>query len=144
MLASGADVAAFRYGLERFPALRRVTVTPLAHGHLLFTPLCETPMIRAFPRGFNYYFPRSWRTLEWDGMTPEAEQWSQLSEDKKNRWRGLRIVTQCLTQTQSHSVSELVLDVGTTSSGINGTIFAEPCDEYDSLFQLETCRIPKT
>jgi hypothetical protein len=34
------------------PALKRVTITPSAHGHL-FTPLYPTPIIRAFPKGFN-------------------------------------------------------------------------------------------
>ncbi|KAJ0416006.1 hypothetical protein BJY00DRAFT_326607 [Aspergillus carlsbadensis] len=47
------DAEAFVYGLKRFTALKRVTVTPAAHGWI-YAPLYETPMIRAFPRGDDY------------------------------------------------------------------------------------------
>lgn len=53
ILQSGADIAALAYALSRFPSLRRVTITPAAHG-FLFNPLYATPMIREFPVGFNY------------------------------------------------------------------------------------------
>lgn len=43
------DSNVFRYGLQRFPSLKRITITPAAHGWL-YTPLYQTPMIRAFPR----------------------------------------------------------------------------------------------
>ncbi|KAL7900938.1 hypothetical protein HDV63DRAFT_402331 [Trichoderma sp. SZMC 28014] len=58
VIANGADADALRYGLQRFPALRKVTGTPATHGRL-FTPLYEPPMIRAFPYGFNYPIPRA-------------------------------------------------------------------------------------
>ncbi|KAJ6140187.1 hypothetical protein N7471_006673 [Penicillium samsonianum] len=51
------DAHAFLYGVKQFPALKRVTITPSAHGYL-FIPLYPTPMIRAFPKGFNYPIPR--------------------------------------------------------------------------------------
>lgn len=51
--SSGADAEALRCGLKRFPALRKITITPAAYGRLDF-PVYKTPMIRAFPAGFNY------------------------------------------------------------------------------------------
>ncbi|KAF4919570.1 hypothetical protein CGCVW01_v007723 [Colletotrichum viniferum] len=57
VLATATDSAAFEWALagKRFPNLRRVTITPAAHG-ILFFPQYLTPMIRAFPYGFNYPF----------------------------------------------------------------------------------------
>jgi hypothetical protein len=56
VLSTQADIEALKYGITRFPALKRITITPAAHG-TLYTPLYETPMIRAFPCGFNYLIP---------------------------------------------------------------------------------------
>ena len=44
VLVSGADADALRYALERFPSLRRIIITPAAHGKL-DAPLYETPVI---------------------------------------------------------------------------------------------------
>ncbi|KAJ5752666.1 hypothetical protein N7520_009583 [Penicillium odoratum] len=52
VIESRDDEKAFIYGIERFPRLKRVTVTPAAHGRIFF-PLYPTPTIRAFPYGFN-------------------------------------------------------------------------------------------
>lgn len=41
ILSSGTDVGAQRYGSERFPSLKRITITPVAHG-FLFRPMYET------------------------------------------------------------------------------------------------------
>ncbi|KAJ5214408.1 hypothetical protein N7449_001577 [Penicillium cf. viridicatum] len=57
VLAGKFDEEAFIHGIKQFPALKKVTVTPAAHG-VLFTPLYQTPMIRSFPQGFNYPIPR--------------------------------------------------------------------------------------
>ncbi|KAH8671424.1 hypothetical protein BX600DRAFT_496129 [Xylariales sp. PMI_506] len=65
VLISNADTEALRYGLARFTSLQKITVTPAAHG-ILFTPLCETPMIRSSPPGFQYPLPRTWPTMEPD------------------------------------------------------------------------------
>lgn len=51
-----SDLHAFSYAIERFPSLKRVEVTPSAHGSL-FTPLYPTPTIRSFPKSFNYPIP---------------------------------------------------------------------------------------
>ncbi|GKT56023.1 hypothetical protein ColTof3_03362 [Colletotrichum tofieldiae] len=50
VLSTSADVAAFEWALEkgRFPNLKRITLTPAAHG-ILFKPLYPTPAIRALP-----------------------------------------------------------------------------------------------
>ncbi|KAL3440458.1 hypothetical protein BJX65DRAFT_314756 [Aspergillus insuetus] len=47
VIFSRRDVEAFVYGLRKFPNLKRITLTPAAHGHL-WGPLYVTPMIRAF------------------------------------------------------------------------------------------------
>lgn len=136
VLNSTADIDAFRYGLQRFPSLTRVTITPFAHGEL-FTPLHETPMIRSFPRGFNYPLPRTW--LVHKPELPDlglAQPWSGLSEADKDRWRGFRIVARELAQDQNHRVTELAIDDCHMLSGINCTIFTEPCAEYDDLVAL--------
>ncbi|KAJ5120587.1 uncharacterized protein N7515_009975 [Penicillium bovifimosum] len=59
VLASQSDLEAFAFGVKQLPALKRVTITPAAHGNLI-TPLYQTPMIRAFPENFNYPIPRGW------------------------------------------------------------------------------------
>ncbi|KAH6838550.1 hypothetical protein B0I37DRAFT_316717 [Chaetomium sp. MPI-CAGE-AT-0009] len=134
VINSGADTEAFRYGLERFISLKRVTITPFTHG-LWLTPLYETAMIRAFPRGFNYPISRTW--LVNDGNErPVAHRWSQMSEGEKDRWRGFRIVTRELAKTERRGVSELVIDVNHLLSGINCTILSEPCAEYDDLLKV--------
>ncbi|KAL4982214.1 hypothetical protein BDW68DRAFT_192356 [Aspergillus falconensis] len=95
------DADAMAYGLPRFPALERITVTPAAHGWI-FAPLRETPMIRAFPRGFNYSMP------------PEAT---------KQRFRGFCIVTRAVAQCSKHHVSQLIVDVNSLETGLNCRVF---------------------
>jgi hypothetical protein len=92
VLNSGADLDAFRYGLERFPLIQTVTITPLAHGRL-FTPLYETPMIRAFPRGFNYLLPRSWPVHDPTYTPSPSRPWNQIPDYEKDGWRGFRLFT---------------------------------------------------
>ncbi|KAF0634883.1 hypothetical protein FPSE5266_02399 [Fusarium pseudograminearum] len=53
VVSSNADIEAFNYGLRRFTSLKRVTITPSAHGKPR-SPLYRTPMIRAFPAEFDY------------------------------------------------------------------------------------------
>ncbi|PTB43589.1 uncharacterized protein TrAFT101_002148 [Trichoderma asperellum] len=126
VIAHGADVQAFRYALQRFPALRTVTVTPAAHGWL-FTPLYETPMIRAFPYGFNYPLPRGWPTERCYDTGEEPAPW----EDSKARWRGYCLVVKVLAQErQHHRVSELRIDSHNLRNGLNCRIFEQPSEEY--------------
>lgn len=88
VISTGADADALRYGLSRFPALRRLAITPAAHGSL-FAPLYETPMIRAFPEGFMYPVSCAWPGLDdsrgYETMLP----WD---DDEREKWRGVCIV----------------------------------------------------
>ena len=124
VIASGADETALRYALERFPSLKRITVTPAAHGWL-FSPLYETPMIRAFPSGFHYRIPRGWPAA------PVADRIRIRAG--RDHWRGASMVMRILSQQQHHGVSELVLDNSELNSGFNCHIFDEPCDDYTNL-----------
>jgi hypothetical protein len=124
------DEKAFLYGLQRFPRLKRVTVTPAAHGWL-FTPLYETPMIRAFPYGFNYPIPRGWHFDQTEGQVVEPLPWSEATEEYKELWRGARITLRVLSQVKKHNFSELSFDSKQLHTGINFRIFDQPCEEYN-------------
>ncbi|KAJ5143146.1 uncharacterized protein N7515_001933 [Penicillium bovifimosum] len=128
VLAGRSDLEAFAFGVKQFPALKRVTITPAAHGSNLITPLYPTPMIRAFPEGFNYPIPRGWL---YPRATPEpatAYTWSQYPE-LRDRYRGFRTAIRVLAN-EPNSVSELVMTFNFIPTGINCTIFDEPCEEY--------------
>ncbi|KAL7949191.1 hypothetical protein V8C42DRAFT_362574 [Trichoderma barbatum] len=124
VIASGADAEALRYGLRQFPALQRVSVTPAAHGWL-FTPLYETPMIRAFPYGFIYPIPRGWPTRRGGKVSVFAESW----EDTKEKWRGFSIVAEALAQEQHH-VAEFLIDSHYLHAGLNCCLFEQPNKVY--------------
>ncbi|XHG02546.1 hypothetical protein AWENTII_005893 [Aspergillus wentii] len=134
VLVFKSDVDAFIYGLKRFPALKRVTITPAAHGWL-FAPLYATPMIRAFPYGFNYPIPRGWPTSEDAQTPPYAYSWQDMNEEMKDQWRGFRIVTRVLAE-QEHNITELICNVNQLPTGLNCTMFDYPCEEYDKLASL--------
>lgn len=120
VLSSQADVDALRYGIARFPALRRVTITPATHG-VLYSPLYQTPMIRAFPYGFNFPIPRGWPTMPLGHSPPyDALPWGD--ETQNNRWRGFSIVLRALAE-EDHRVSELAVDVNGLCTGMNPHVF---------------------
>ncbi|KAG6365594.1 hypothetical protein INS49_007205 [Diaporthe citri] len=139
VLATDADEAAFKYGLQQFPALRRVTITPAAHG-FLFKPLYETPMIRAFPRSFNYPIPCTWPVEKY-----EQKLWERTSESEKDTWRAFRIATRTLAASRNASqaedqdhqqktgITEIIIDVSQLLTGLNGHIFDEECAEQRDL-----------
>ena len=125
VLSTQADIHALVYGIARFPALRRITITPLAHG-FLYMPLYETPMIRAFPYGFNYMIPHAWPTVQ-PGFSPyEAPAWDG-DEAERSRWRGFRVVMRTLAK-QEHHILEFVLDVKGFCTGLNCHVFDD--EEY--------------
>ncbi|KAI8303540.1 hypothetical protein K4K59_013236 [Colletotrichum sp. SAR11_240] len=136
VLATAADSAAFEWALaeKRFPNLRRVTITPAAHG-ILFFPQHPMPMIRAFPYGFNYPLPRSWPTPPLGARIP-CESW--VDEAIKDKWRGFRIVTHLLAQQEYATVPEVVIDGNQINSGLTCEIFStqEPCEDYKNLAAL--------
>ncbi|KAM0515009.1 hypothetical protein ACHAPE_006331 [Trichoderma viride] len=141
VMASGDDADALRYGLQRFPSLQKVTVTPATHGWL-FMPLYETPMIRAFPYGFNCPMPRAWpyetysdlRAAPWENDL-RAAPW----ENEKTRWRGFNLVTKILAEGR-HTVSEYEIDGHRLGTGLNCRIFDNRCEEYEDF--VSVLRLP--
>lgn len=130
VLADESDLHAFSFGVRQFPALRRVTITPSAHGHL-HSPLYPTPMFRAFPKGFNYPVPRGWLyPASSYGVPALSYPWNEFP-DLKERYRGFRTVMRVLANEPNH-VSELIMTSNQIPTGINCTIFKEPCEEYDN------------
>ncbi|KAK1721904.1 hypothetical protein BDP67DRAFT_586852 [Colletotrichum lupini] len=134
VLSTSADIAAFEWALEndRFPSLRRITLTPAAHG-ILFHPLYPTPAIRALPYGFNYPLPRGWPVPPKDGDKAMSGDWE--SEDYQECWRGFRHVVRILAHQKSTKIKELMIDGNQIWSGLPCSIFyaPEPCVEYDNL-----------
>lgn len=136
VLYTSEDEEAFLYGLRRFPALKRVTITPAAHGYV-FHPLYETPMIRSFPKGFIYPIPRTWPMAQMERrIGPEfAYQWASMMERQKDRYRAFRIVTRTLAE-EKHNVSELLVQSNYLPTGINGTFLGDTCAERHNLRAL--------
>lgn len=145
VIASGSDVEVLAYGLRRFSSLRKITITPAAHG-FPFYPLYETPMIRSFPHGFLYPTPRSWPTnVMSPSPTPLPGPWVQsdgTSIDQvtaeREKWRGFSKILAAVTKNlreQAHGhpcrISELVVDANKLATGLNCYIFDQPCAEYD-------------
>jgi hypothetical protein len=136
VLAGTSDQEAFLFGLKQFPALKRVTITPAAHGHL-FAPLYATPMIRAFPKGFTYAVPRGWLYPESPIIRSipgpaTAYEWNEHPE-LRERYRGFRTVIRVLANANvPNPISELVMTANLVPTGVNCMIFAEPCEEYDN------------
>ncbi|KAI0888792.1 uncharacterized protein GGS22DRAFT_184370 [Annulohypoxylon maeteangense] len=129
ILRTDEDIRALEYGLTRFPALKRITITAATHG-FLYTPLYETPMIRAFPYGFNYPTPRGWPCAADGDPLPSAEDW--IDEPHKNNWRGARKVLHTLAH-HAHPITELVIDARYLQTGLSSRIFEQPCAEHANL-----------
>ena len=137
VLRSGADETAFRYAVQRFPRLNKVTVTPATHG-FLFTPLYQTPMIRAFPPGFVYPLPRGWPSDENSALDDSdgfPEGWE--NEEERKQWRGVGIVSNVLADfAETLQISELSLDSHKLPTGIDYTFFKRPNTDYDNLCKI--------
>jgi len=111
MLRSGADWKVFEYALDRFPSLRRITISTKAHGKL-FMPRYETPLIRSFPYGSVYALPSPW-------PFPDAHQtsrimWKDKDTESSNEYtifrRGLCSALRILAKHGKHRVSEFVVE----------------------------------
>lgn len=133
VLKSGADMDALTYVLKRCRSLRRITVTPAAHGSLN-RPLYETPMIKSFPKGFKYSIPRGW---PYSGPLGLYILPSWKDEAAKKQWRGFCVVTNVLAgRNIHHHISELIIDVRELDTGLSCRVFDEPCEEYKNLVDL--------
>jgi hypothetical protein len=120
VLQSQSHIRALEDGIGLFPKLRRVTITPAAHGRL-FNPLYKTPMIRAFPLGFNYHIPRGW-PITADGSEPECPKWNGCGSD----WQGFRVVTRVLAENRGGAgerVTQLRVDSHALETGLNARVF---------------------
>ncbi|KAM3511790.1 hypothetical protein MY11210_004545 [Beauveria gryllotalpidicola] len=135
------DFDALMEGIEAFPALERITVTPATHGYL-YTPLYYTPMIRSFPYGFNYTIPRGWSKM--NGLPMHLiKPWVAgpgHSDDnvstEKARWRGLVLVIKTLAERirkGQRVVPELVLDVHSLHTGVSPYMLTQDCEEYQNM-----------
>ncbi|CAG8013485.1 unnamed protein product [Penicillium salamii] len=133
VLTDDSDLEAFLFGVKQFPALKRVTFTPVAHG-FIFNPLYPTPMIRAFPKGFNYPIPYGWLYDRSYEKSATAYPWNHNPE-LKGRYRGFCNAMRVLAN-EPNSVSELVMTSNFVPTGINCTIFDEPCEEYDDFVKV--------
>ncbi|KAK4069891.1 uncharacterized protein Triagg1_6686 [Trichoderma aggressivum f. europaeum] len=141
VIASGSDKEAFIYGLRQFTSLRTITVTPAAHG-MLFSPLYKTPMIRAFPFGFNYPLPRGWPARDEIEPALDAAPWVNEENEAwagqiRANWRGFLLVAHALAQEQHHhQVSEFLIDSNQLQTGISGRLFEQPCEAYADIASI--------
>ncbi|KAF5648034.1 tartrate transporter [Fusarium sp. NRRL 52700] len=130
VLTSGRDADALRYGLLRFPNLKRVTISPAAHG-ILGRPLYLTPTIRSFPEGLIYPLERGWsesKPFEEHPLTP----WDESS---KREWRGFCVVTKEIArhirEDPIFGLSEFIVEGQQLWTGISCRLFENPAgNEY--------------
>lgn len=144
VIEDGADADALMVGLQAFPMLERIEVTPATHGYL-YTPLYRTPMIRGFLYGFNYPLPRGWPTageaplqVALRPWVPAGPDWQEKDlQDEKRRWRGLVLMIRTLAERirsgQGSTVTELVMDVHSLNTGVSPYMLTQKCAEYDDL-----------
>jgi hypothetical protein len=135
-MASKTDENVVRYALQQFPKLKRVIVTPAAHGYL-FGPLYKTPMIWSFPYDFIYPVPRGWPTpwprRPWAFSMPWIG--DEAVEEQKNQWHGVRIVTKVLAE-MKHNVTELIFDDHLLNTGINHLALNRGTEEYNNFCDI--------
>ncbi|CCT72873.1 uncharacterized protein FFUJ_12767 [Fusarium fujikuroi IMI 58289] len=151
VLATNADIEAFKHGLRRFTSLKRVSITPATHGRH-YHPLYRTPMIRAFPPGFDYPIPKAWPTAPMDDAGEWQDDFSWISEEGdaqyqwfygthctdekyKEKWRGYQLVSRALVECENQ-VTELKIGGHEIMSGLNCRIFDQSCAEYDNFCTL--------
>lgn len=125
VIDANSDEEALQYGLERFPNLKRVTITPAVHGSPV-RPLYETPMIRSLPRGFIYPLPRGWPVNKDQDNTAEAKPFTGNGEV---HWRGFHLVTRVVArfghEHPAARLCEFVVDTNELLTGIDCRIFEE-------------------
>ncbi|RSL84615.1 hypothetical protein CDV31_016682 [Fusarium ambrosium] len=136
-IATDSDGDALKYGLSRFPNLRTITLTPVAHGQP-HRPFYPTPMIRSLPRGLIYPIPRGWPVAEEQANRPYAQSWDG---EEKAKWRGFCLVSQAVAQHQRENpkagISEFIIDSNQLLTGINCRVFDEAENsEYKDLVTI--------
>lgn len=136
VIATNSDADALRYGLPRFPNLRRITLTPVAHG-IPARPFYQTPMIRSFPR-LVYPIPRGWPVAEEQCNYPFAEGWDG---EEKRKWRGFCLITHAVAQYQRENptagITEFIIDSNQLLTGINCRVFDDrENNEYKDLVTI--------
>ncbi|KAI0190611.1 hypothetical protein F4808DRAFT_444478 [Astrocystis sublimbata] len=121
VLESGGHIRALEAAIDRFPSLRKIIITDATHGRL-FTPLYDTPMIRSFPRGFNYPLPGR--------ASSEVTQPACVPWDETGRaWQGFRVMMDLLAQNRDAGrVTELQVNAFPLRGGLNYRLFEEPCE----------------
>ncbi|KAH7196949.1 uncharacterized protein B0J16DRAFT_9499 [Fusarium flagelliforme] len=123
-IATNRDADALKYGLSRLTNLRRVTITPAAHG-VPGRPLYHTPAIRSLPQGILYPIERGWPVTMLGNDQLEEEDWNE----KKAQWRGYFLVSRTLAQhlrdNPETKFTELVIDTNQLRTGISSRIFEE-------------------
>ncbi|KAF5253155.1 hypothetical protein FANTH_1986 [Fusarium anthophilum] len=135
VLAYGRDADALRHGLLRFPNLKRVTLSPAAHG-ILGRPLYPTPTIRSLPEGLIYPVEQGWPTnvMEEHPLTP----WDEIS---KRKWRGFCVVTKEVAQhirdNPMFQLSEFVMESRLLWTGTSCRVFdSAASEEYRDLVTI--------
>ncbi|PCD44342.1 hypothetical protein AU210_003420 [Fusarium oxysporum f. sp. radicis-cucumerinum] len=122
-IATNGDADALRYGLLRFPNLRRMVVSPAAHGKPGL-PWYLTPTIRSLPRGLLYPIERGWPLTKMHSNFPEARDWDR---SEKDRWRGYclvsRIIAQHLRENPESKLAHLAIDTNQLRTGISCRMF---------------------
>ncbi|TQV90961.1 Cyclin-like F-box [Cordyceps javanica] len=116
-----ANIEALRYGIGCFPALKRIIITPAAHG-TLYSPRYHTPTIHSLPFGLNYVLPRGWpyRDSNFLQYTPP--------------WPRTPMQSLALLAQQPHLVPpELVFDVHGLNTGLNPHMLGQPSVDYNNL-----------
>ncbi|KAM0281374.1 hypothetical protein ACHAPQ_004148 [Fusarium lateritium] len=122
-ITTNKDADALKYGLLRFPNLRRMVVSPAAHGKPGL-PWYYTPTIRSLPRGLLYPIERGWPLTKMHSNFPEARDWDRSERDK---WRGYclvsRIIAQHLRENPESKLTDLAIDTNQLRTGISCRIF---------------------
>ncbi|KAJ5582116.1 hypothetical protein N7535_000736 [Penicillium sp. DV-2018c] len=131
VLDDQSDLEAFTFAVKQFTALKRVTITPARHGHLII-PIYPTSLTHAFPKGFHF----EERLHPEDVPVTACDQYPGLID--RNRW--FRTAIRVLAN-EPNSVSELVMTseasvYNFTYQGIHCAIFDEDSDEYNDFVTM--------
>ncbi|KEY72509.1 hypothetical protein S7711_09460 [Stachybotrys chartarum IBT 7711] len=129
VLETRAYQRALKYGLARFTALRKITISGATYGRA-FNPLYETPLLRSLPPLFNYPTPRGWIA---DEITwPVCPAW----KDEGGGWIGFRTVMRALAKNRDCGrVVEVAVDAHGLDTGLNVNVFK---DDWRTLRDFRT------